>query len=214
MDMDKVRQLYAVRNAIETLAIRAVAFKHTKADIEKVRQLIEVMTLHARASDLRSLSDVELNFHEAVRQIAGNHYVEKIVIRVAAAQMGATQKADQRAHTLHRMLDLLEGAAAPRTRVHDVLSALADRRPSPGRLFRRIDAQSRGAASVRPPRTRRRLLRGICRNYLRRATLQLVILVEPDGSVLGCYRKVHLPGTQEPRENVNFQQLEKALFRI
>jgi hypothetical protein len=112
MDMDKVRQLYAVRNAIETLAIRAVAFKHTKADIEKVRQLIEVMTLHARASDLRSLSDVELNFHEAVRQIAGNHYVEKIVIRVAAAQMGATQKADQRAHTLHRMLDLLEGAAA------------------------------------------------------------------------------------------------------
>jgi N-carbamoyl-D-amino-acid hydrolase len=41
-----------------------------------------------------------------------------------------------------------------------------------------------------------------------------VILVEPDGSVLGCYRKVHLPGTQEPRENVNFQQLEKALFRI
>jgi DNA-binding GntR family transcriptional regulator len=78
MDIDKVLQLYAVRNAIETLAIRAVAFKHTKADIGKLRQLIEVMTLHARAGDLRSLSSAGLNFHEALRQIAGNQYVEKV----------------------------------------------------------------------------------------------------------------------------------------
>src|ERR1700722_2549307 len=34
------------------------------------------------------------------------------VIRIAAAQMGATQKADPREHTLGRMLSLLEGAAA------------------------------------------------------------------------------------------------------
>ena len=34
------------------------------------------------------------------------------VIRVAAAQMGGTQKADPRERTLRRILDLLEGAAA------------------------------------------------------------------------------------------------------
>ena len=34
------------------------------------------------------------------------------VIRIAAAQMGATQKADLREHTLRRMTALLEGAAA------------------------------------------------------------------------------------------------------
>jgi len=33
------------------------------------------------------------------------------VIRIAAAQMGATQKADPRERTLGRMLSLLEGAA-------------------------------------------------------------------------------------------------------
>src|ERR1700728_2396617 len=33
------------------------------------------------------------------------------VIRIAAAQMGGTQKTDPREHTLRRMLDLLEGAA-------------------------------------------------------------------------------------------------------
>jgi predicted amidohydrolase len=33
------------------------------------------------------------------------------VIRIAAAQMGATQKADPRERTLGRMMSLLEGAA-------------------------------------------------------------------------------------------------------
>ena len=78
MDMDKIRQLYAVRNAIEALAIRAVALKHTAADIRKLREFIDVMTVHARAGDLRGLSDAELDFHEALWQMAGNQYVEKV----------------------------------------------------------------------------------------------------------------------------------------
>ena len=38
------------------------------------------------------------------------------------------------------------------------------------------------------------------------------ILVQPDGSVLGRYRKVHLPGSVEPRPGATFQQLEKRYF--
>jgi predicted amidohydrolase len=38
------------------------------------------------------------------------------------------------------------------------------------------------------------------------------ITVGPDGSVLGKYRKIHLPGTVEPREWDRFQQLEKRYF--
>jgi predicted amidohydrolase len=34
------------------------------------------------------------------------------ILRAAAAQMGPTQKADSREHTLSRMLELLEAAAA------------------------------------------------------------------------------------------------------
>jgi predicted amidohydrolase len=38
------------------------------------------------------------------------------------------------------------------------------------------------------------------------------ILVTPDGEILGRYRKVHLPGTVEPRPGARFQQLEKRYF--
>ena len=38
------------------------------------------------------------------------------------------------------------------------------------------------------------------------------ILVRPDGTVLGRYRKVHLPGSVEPRAGARFQQLEKRYF--
>ena len=38
------------------------------------------------------------------------------------------------------------------------------------------------------------------------------ILVGPDGAILGKYRKVHLPGSVEPREGARFQQLEKRYF--
>ena len=38
------------------------------------------------------------------------------------------------------------------------------------------------------------------------------MLVQPDGRVLGRYRKVHLPGSVEPRPGARFQQLEKRYF--
>jgi predicted amidohydrolase len=38
------------------------------------------------------------------------------------------------------------------------------------------------------------------------------LLVAPDGAVIGKYRKVHLPGSVEPREGAKFQQLEKRYF--
>jgi predicted amidohydrolase len=38
------------------------------------------------------------------------------------------------------------------------------------------------------------------------------ITVGPDGAILGKYRKIHLPGTVEPRIGDRFQQLEKRYF--
>ena len=38
------------------------------------------------------------------------------------------------------------------------------------------------------------------------------MLVGPDGAVIGRYRKVHLPGSVEPRAGARFQQLEKRYF--
>jgi predicted amidohydrolase len=36
------------------------------------------------------------------------------------------------------------------------------------------------------------------------------ILVDRDGDILGRYRKVHLPGSIEPRPGARYQQLEKS----
>jgi predicted amidohydrolase len=38
------------------------------------------------------------------------------------------------------------------------------------------------------------------------------ILVDRDGEILGRYRKVHLPGSVEPRVGAAYQQLEKRYF--
>ncbi|NCY25180.1 MAG: N-carbamoyl-D-amino-acid hydrolase, partial [Alphaproteobacteria bacterium] len=39
------------------------------------------------------------------------------------------------------------------------------------------------------------------------------ITVGPDGAILGKYRKVHLPGSVEPRPGNRYQQLEKRYFQ-
>ena len=39
------------------------------------------------------------------------------------------------------------------------------------------------------------------------------VLVGPDGALLLKYRKIHLPGTVEPKSGLKFQQLEKRYFR-
>ena len=40
------------------------------------------------------------------------------------------------------------------------------------------------------------------------------ILVEPDGTILGRYRKVHLPGSVEPRAGDALPAAREALFRL
>jgi predicted amidohydrolase len=143
------------------------------------------------------------------------------VIRIAAAQMGATQRADPRERTLGRMLKLLEGAAAqgatlvvfpelafttffPRWLIDDAaLNGYFERsmpNPSVRRLFdraRELEVGFYAGYAELTPEGRR---------------FNAAILVQPDGSILGRYRKVHLPGSVEPREGARFQQLEKRYF--
>jgi N-carbamoyl-D-amino-acid hydrolase len=39
------------------------------------------------------------------------------------------------------------------------------------------------------------------------------VLVSPTGELLSKYRKIHLPGTSEPKAGLRYQQLEKRYFR-
>ncbi|MGI4940157.1 MAG: nitrilase-related carbon-nitrogen hydrolase, partial [Janthinobacterium lividum] len=143
------------------------------------------------------------------------------LIRVAAAQMGPNQKADTRPDILARMVRMLEQAAAagatlvvfpelafttffPRWLLEgDELNAFYERtmpNPAVQPLFDRAKALGVGFyvgyAELTPEGQR----------------FNCSILVQPDGTVLGRYRKVHLPGSVEPRPGARFQQLEKRYF--
>lgn len=144
------------------------------------------------------------------------------ILRVAGAQMGANQKADTRRAILDRMIALLEDAAArgaklvvypelpfttffPRwlfTDTAELDSYFETAMPNPNNqaLFDRARELGVGLhvgfAELTPQGKR----------------YNTAITTGPDGAVLGKYRKIHLPGTVEPRPGDRFQQLEKRYF--
>lgn len=144
------------------------------------------------------------------------------LLRVAAAQMGPNPRAMPRDAILDRMIGLLDGAATrgarlvvfpelafttffPRWLIEDEaeLSRFHERRmPNPAvqALFDRARAMGIGFSVGYAEVT------GSGRRF------NASIIVGPDGDVLLKYRKVHLPGSVEPREGQRFQQLEKRYF--
>jgi predicted amidohydrolase len=143
------------------------------------------------------------------------------VLRVAAAQMGPNQRADRREAILARMLTLLEGAAASGAKLV-VFPELAFTTFFPRWLLEpaELDAHfERGMPNpaVQPLFDRARALGvGFYVGYAELAPggkrFNSALLVGPDGNEIGRYRKVHLPGSVEPRAGERFQQLEKRYF--
>jgi predicted amidohydrolase len=143
------------------------------------------------------------------------------ILTLAGAQTGPIQRADSRARTLDRLIALLERAAGhgaelvvfpelalttffPRWLLDgpelDSFFERAMPNPSCQKLFDRARELGigfyLGFAELTPERKR----------------FNTAITVGPDGRILGKYRKVHLPGSVEPRAGARFQQLEKRYF--
>jgi len=129
---------------------------------------------------------------------------------------GATQKADPRERTLGRMLELLETAAA-RGAGLVVFPELAFTTFFP-RWYLEGDALDQYFECSMPnPAVQRlfdraRALRvgfyiGYAEQTADRQRYNCSILVDRDGAILGRYRKVHLPGSVEPRADARFQQI-------
>jgi predicted amidohydrolase len=142
------------------------------------------------------------------------------IIRIAAAQMGPNQKADSRGAILARMLRMLDQAAGQGATLV-VFPELAFTTFFPrwlleGAALDQFFEPAMPNPAVQPLFDRAREL-GVG-FYVGYAELtegkryNASVLVQPDGSILGRYRKVHLPGSVEPREGARFQQLEKRYF--
>ena len=139
---------------------------------------------------------------------------------VAAAQMGPVQRADSRAQTMDRIVALLEQAAARGARLV-VFPELALTTFFPRWLLTPAELEAFTEPAMPNPGVQmlfdraRALGVGFSIGYAERAGAKLfnsVILVTPDGRTIGAYRKVHLPGSVEPRPGDRFQQLEKRYF--
>ena len=134
--------------------------------------------------------------------------------------MGPNQKADSRGAILARMITLLDRAADQGAALV-VFPELAFTTFFPRWLLQgdALDSYYERAMpnpAVQPLFDRARERRvGVYVGYAELAEdkrYNSSILVQPDGSVLGRYRKVHLPGSVEPRDGARFQQLEKRYF--
>jgi predicted amidohydrolase len=137
--------------------------------------------------------------------------------------MGPTQRADSRDATLARLVTLLETAAADGAELV-VFPELALTTFFPRWWMEDSDPELLGCferampnPAVQPLFDRARAL-GVG-FYLGYAELtpdgqrfNSAITVGPDGSLLGKYRKVHLPGSKEFRPAQEYQQLEKRYF--
>jgi len=145
-------------------------------------------------------------------------------LRVAAAQLGPVARHEDRTSVVDRMLVLLEEAALddvelivypemalttffPRWYVEDetdldLESFYETEMPGPetGRLFDRAQELGIGFAL------------GYCELTPDGHRYNTQILVERDGSIVGKYRKVHLPGHREHEPWREFQHLERRYF--
>ncbi len=144
------------------------------------------------------------------------------VLRVGAAQMGPIHKADSRQVVVKRMIDLLDQARDQKCDLvvypELALTTFFPRWYMPDQS--EVDAwfeREMPNAATRPLFERAGQYRiGLCFGYAELTPegrhFNTSILVDRDGTIVGRYRKVHLPGHSEFDPQRSFQHLEKRYF--
>jgi predicted amidohydrolase len=148
-------------------------------------------------------------------------------LKIAAAQLGPIQRSDSRERVVARLVALLREAAAGGSKLV-VFPELALTTFFPRWLYEsqvEIDAWFEDAmpdTATQPLFDEaKRLGVGFHLGYAELARegdtvkhYNTAILVAPDGTPIGKYRKIHLPGTREPVAGAPFQHLEKRYFDV
>jgi N-carbamoyl-D-amino-acid hydrolase len=144
------------------------------------------------------------------------------VITIAAAQLGAIQKADDRTAVVARMLVLMDAAKAQGADfiVYPELALTtffprwyhADRAEADRWFEREMPSAATRPLFARAKQHRMGMTFGYAELTPEGRHFNTSILVDRDGRIVGKYRKVHLPGHAEFDDKRAFQHLEKRYF--
>lgn len=108
LDVDDIRQLFSVRELLESAAAGWCAENATAAEIEAMRELVKQEA--GNLADPRALMALNRRFHDAVLDAAHNHFLRKAMIGVQASfpLLGDSNLLDgpraRAAHAQHRKI--------------------------------------------------------------------------------------------------------------
>lgn len=98
---DQTEDLFHVRAALEGLAARVAASRHTPADIEKLERILDDARADEAAGQLDDLAELNTAFHLAIADVAGRTYVDVSTPVLQRAQWLFRRTAASRASSSH-----------------------------------------------------------------------------------------------------------------
>src|SRR3982751_311717 len=146
-------------------------------------------------------------------------------LKIAAAQLGPLHLADTRTSATKRLVELLreaDGMGAKFVVFPELAFTTFFPRwwmEDPAEVDRRYFEREMPGAETRPLFDEARKLGigfyiGYAELTPERRHFNTPILVDPDGRLIGKYRKVHLPGHADHKPKAPFQHLEKKYFEV
>lgn len=74
-----IRDIYAVRAAVEALAIEWAAGKITEPDIARLEEIFELMEFYTKKRDSRKLTELNRNFHQVIYESTGSRFLPQVL---------------------------------------------------------------------------------------------------------------------------------------
>lgn len=100
-----MRDLYELRAAIESLAIRKITARANILDVGPLRDCIAKMETCADQGDLAGVVDAEMQFHQKLRELSGNSYVISMGHHLDGIVRTALTKDNESYASLHEVVE-------------------------------------------------------------------------------------------------------------
>ncbi len=88
LDAREIREIFEIREALETLAARRLRAGLDPARRERLRDALRALEDAARAKDMRRFSEADLAFHRTIWELSGNRHLEEALAGLSTRFFG------------------------------------------------------------------------------------------------------------------------------